>query len=63
MSMDFAGILEERAEEAAEDIRLDVISVVCGLAKRKLEAVNERLLGTVLKRINDKKVNLNRHIL
>lgn len=45
-----------RCQDLDENVRLEVLTMVQGLAKRKFEALSERLLTHVIDRIRDKKV-------
>ncbi|VDK85318.1 unnamed protein product [Litomosoides sigmodontis] len=47
-----------RCQDVDENVRLEVFTMVQGLAKRKFEALNERLLTHVIDRIRDKKVRV-----
>uniref|UniRef100_A0A1I7VMV3 Uncharacterized protein n=1 Tax=Loa loa TaxID=7209 RepID=A0A1I7VMV3_LOALO len=47
-----------RCQDLDENVRLEVLSMVQGLVKRKFEALSERLLTHVVDRIRDKKVRV-----
>uniref|UniRef100_A0A915PRF6 SUEL-type lectin domain-containing protein n=1 Tax=Setaria digitata TaxID=48799 RepID=A0A915PRF6_9BILA len=47
-----------RCQDTDENVRLEVLTLVQGLAKRKFEALSERLLMHVIDRIRDKKVRI-----
>ncbi|CAG9538208.1 unnamed protein product [Cercopithifilaria johnstoni] len=47
-----------RCQDLDENVRLEVFTMVQGLAKRKFEALSERLLIHVIDRIRDKKVRV-----
>ncbi|VDN43597.1 unnamed protein product, partial [Gongylonema pulchrum] len=44
-----------RCKDSHQDVRLEVIRMVQRLARRKLEALSERLLSQVIDRLRDKK--------
>ncbi|KAL3997575.1 hypothetical protein ACH3XW_11460 [Acanthocheilonema viteae] len=47
-----------RCQDLDENVRLESVTMVQGLAKRKFEALSERLLTHVIDRIRDKKVRV-----
>ncbi|KAK6105249.1 hypothetical protein QQG55_19505 [Brugia pahangi] len=47
-----------RCQDLDESVRLEVLTMVQGLARRKFEALSERLLTYVIDRIRDKKVKV-----
>uniref|UniRef100_A0A0R3RIA7 Sister chromatid cohesion protein pds5 n=1 Tax=Elaeophora elaphi TaxID=1147741 RepID=A0A0R3RIA7_9BILA len=47
-----------RCQDVDENVRLEVLALVQGLAKRKFEALSERLLTHIIDRIRDRKVRV-----
>ncbi|KAM3721798.1 Sister chromatid cohesion protein [Dirofilaria immitis] len=47
-----------RCQDVDENVRLEVLTMMQGLAKRKFEALSERLLTHVIDRIRDKKIRV-----
>lgn len=54
--MNVSDAVISRCQDLDENVRLEVFTMVQGLAKRKFEALNERLLTHVIHRIRDRKV-------
>lgn len=51
-----ADLVIMRCQDVDENVRLEVLKLVQGIAKRKFEALSERLLNHAVERIRDKKV-------
>lgn len=52
----FSDFLDRLVTDQDEEVRMAAIETVCQTARKKLEAVNEKLIESCTERLRDKKV-------